>query len=67
MTAWKNRTPTGQMCRRMAYEEDAKILFGRSVLVTGIPGPHARSRMAAVAAENALRERIIVYMKRHPV
>lgn len=39
---------------RVRWEEDAKILYGRSVLVTGVPGPHALSRMAAIAREEVL-------------
>lgn len=56
-------SPNDEIRRRLAYEEDVKILFGRSALVTGIPGPHARARMAAVATENRLRERVDRYTK----
>lgn len=44
----------GEVGRRIAWEEDVKVLYGASALVTGIPGPHARRRMTAVAADERL-------------
>jgi hypothetical protein len=67
VAAFRDLPPAEQIRRRIAYEEDVRILHGESALVTGIPGPHARKRMAAVAAENLLSERIILYMKHRPV
>lgn len=54
MRRWRELSPHEQIARRISYEEDVKILMGSHALVTGVPGPHARRRQSAVAAENRL-------------
>jgi hypothetical protein len=44
---------------RIMWEEDVRLLFGPSALVTGVPGPHACARMAAVAHERELYRRLL--------
>lgn len=58
---WHDLGPYEQIMRRQGYREDVEILFGRSASVTGIPGPHARARQAAVSAERRLAEAIAAH------
>lgn len=61
MRRWRDLSPVEQIQRRIAYEEDVKILLGSGALVTGRPGPHARARQAAVGAENRLAASIAAF------